>query len=293
MKKRCVIILTLVALFLFPIISAAATSITIVTAPHLEVQVVAFDPNNPSAAILARDKATSDRWGDVNFTLEINKDFDLKVFVKDGSETLVEEYYRESYDEGEDLYLELLPPGTELIIKPAWMFEDQPEVTETNITLDTNETESNVTAEIIGAEAIEEASSFLTGNAISTIKEKVVTKNNLYYLLGILVLGGMIIFGMKLKNNKPKKEEKPREIRIKKLSELKEEQKKQREDDKKKDEEKETNDDKSEGLTEAEKRLKTLERKISELKNKDKEDKVKQQIIEKEQELMKLRNESN
>ena len=196
MKKRYFVLALMLVLVLLPVISAEKTTIAILTVPHHEVQVIAFDPSNPNAELLGRAKNFSNRWGEINFTLDIEKNFNLKIFIKNEGETVIKKQYDENYEAGEDLFFELMPDGMEPVVKPAWMFPAQPETS--NETIE-NITETNSTEEVI-EETTEEGEGILaiTGKAIEKITEKIFVKNTLYYVLGIIVLGGMIVFGLKL-----------------------------------------------------------------------------------------------
>ena len=82
MKKKLVMIV-LLAIFIFPVISAIPTKINIKTLPNHDVDVSFLAPSESEYNVYNLSKQFSDYYGDISFEYEIDKSkFSIGVFVK-------------------------------------------------------------------------------------------------------------------------------------------------------------------------------------------------------------------
>jgi len=255
-----------VFLFLISFASAITNSVQVKTLPYHEVQISAYDPGSSSFSLYEKFMGTSNQYGDVywNFSIDGDDDeFNLVIFIKTlAHEKVIDKKYEKEYPIGEDVYIELAPSSFEFIYPSEDEVEDEPleEVVE-----EVNETsETSEPAEVEGTSAITGAAIFGEGGVL---RNKVT-----YYILGGiagLILIIIIIWFI------AKKKRGPREIKVRKLSDLKAQQ-----DDEAK---------KSEDLREAEEELKDAQSKINAIKNKDRIGDLERDIQKKENELKGLR----
>lgn len=242
-------------------VSSTKTNIQVKTVPFYEVQLTIIDSSNN---VIERFRNYSDEYGDILFSFDTSKPvFNLILCLKKDGKTIKRpQKFLENYLTGTDLYFEFIPSGFQIIETPL----PEPEIN------GTNETILPVVNETVSDDLEEKSTiSLLSGYAILG-SEKILKYK--FYIFGFVAFIFLVFLVFKAKNfvkfERPKKE-----IRVKKLSELKKE--------------KEESVQKSKELQEAEKRLKEVQREINSLKNKDKINNLKRKIVEEQQELMKLR----
>ena len=245
-------------------ISATATTIVVKTVPVHEVKVTPFNSEKVGFESYAYLKNTSDSYGDatVLFDSSVAK-FGIFITINKDGEKIYSEKLEDTFIAGEQINIRVAPDWFEFIETPSP--EPVANETEANKTETLNETESI-------ANKTEESSSLLTGNVFSEITN--IFKNKiLYYVLGGMILAIIGFFGFQ--QYLKMKDKLPREIKIKKLSELKQEQVQQGQED--------------EELRIAEEELRKAQEKIATLKNKDKISELQKEIDQKQEELRKLR----
>ena len=290
MAKKILVCLIVLAL-LFPMISAIDTEITIKTTSFSNVNLNILAQN--SVESIERFNEDADKYGDLVFiysgTLE---KFDLNYYVKKNDKK-VDSGILKGNLAGEPIYIEAVPEGVELIFAPVINQTNQTEQSELNQT-DLNQSELNESINDYNTE-IEKG---ISGFAIFG-EDGLISKNALYYMGGAIMLAMLIFLGFKLYNHRPKPQ---REIKIRKLSELKKQQedKKDKEDkDKDKQEQEEKIDDLKQEKKEkigdykeliegAEKKIKEAQDEINKLKHKDKIKEIRKRIADEEEELRKL-----
>jgi hypothetical protein len=245
-------------LFVMPMISAIDTEIKIKTLPFHEVQVTIMKPMSPSFESWGNFQNYSDQYGDVSFIFSSNKyNFDLKVFIKKDNEKIMPpQKFLENFPAGEPIYLEIAPGGFQLLKNPA---------NEINLS-------ENITIEDEDRETEE---SQLTGAAVFG-EDGLLSGGRLYYIIGGLLLLVVAFFIFRIMRKKIKLSKNPKEIKIKKLSELQAEQK-------------EGVHSNQQIIEDAEKKIKEAQEDIRQIKSDDKIKEAKKKIIEDEKELMRLR----
>jgi len=255
----CFVVLTLIASV------SASTLITIDTLPDYDIYIQVLGEGKSFPA-LDTIYGPSDLTGYFSDTTDVTGVFDLAVWIKKNNRQIIYEKY-ESQVAGTAIDLELYPEG---YIAPT-------PTTENTATPDEglNETENETVipeVEAIPDEVPEtEKTSWLSGHAILG-EEGIIKTQYLYYAGGglmVLVLIGFLAMFLKGRASMPK------EIKIKKLSELHQES--------------EDNNQKTKEVEEAEAALKKAQMRLNELKNSDKVAELKKKIIEDQQALMRLR----
>jgi len=253
-----------VFLFLISFASAITTSVQVKTLPYHEVQISSYDPSASSFSLYEKFMGTSNQYGDVYWNFSIDDDeFNLVIFIKTlAHEKVIDKKYEKEYPVGEDVYIELAPSSFEFI----YPSEVEDEVEDEEVVEEINETieETSEPAEVEGTSTITGAAIFDEGGVL---RNKVT-----YYVLGgiagLIIIIIIIWFIAKKKRG-------PREIKVRKLSDLKAQQ----------DDEAEKN----EALRDAEEELKDAQSKINAIKNKDRIGDLERDIQKKENELKALR----
>jgi len=261
----------LFALLLVMPLVVANTEIKIKTVPLAEVQMVVYDANVEVFTLLERYTGMSDKYGDINHNFDIVGDaFHLKVFVKKDGETLVPGEKFLDNPSGEFVYLKVPYKNVELIPTPG--FENGIEVVEEILKIVENETES----------LEEDESSIVVKTGFSVFGEEgIFSKKNFSYFGGFLLL--IVIIGFVVASVKHKINASPKEIKVKKLSELQNEKKENLED------KKDDIEDYKKVVEDAEKKIAEAQQDIKKIKNEGKIKDVKKKIAEDEDELIKLR----
>lgn len=257
MKKSLWYVIVLACLFI-PMISAIDTAITIKTIPYHEVQITAFNPSTSSFESWGSLKNYSDQYGDASFTFSSDKyNFNLIVFIKkDNEKVMAPKKFLDNFEAGEPIYLEVAPSGFEFIETPNQVEEE--------IELIENETIQNETIE--DSEPVTSFAIFGEGGLFSI--------NTFYVVTGIILILGIAGFFLFKKMKKGIKT--PKEIKIKKLSELNQEKKEDIRDNRA-------------IIEDAERKIREAQEEIRKIKNEDKIKEAKKKLIEDQKELMRLR----
>lgn len=293
MKRGQSLVIAIIALILLlEIVSAVSTTITVKTLGERKLDVVALKPDEVYTFFDSYHNTTP-KDGVSTFTLETPSAFNLKIWVKENGETILNQNYEEEYSAGSPLTIELYP---------EWLITQkklEAEINSRNITnlsdsnsignetIDSQE-ETTSTDELVDVDIntnTTDEKSWFTGLAVNL--ESFNFKSVMYVVGGLilaLVIVFMVIMVAKKKSkvysyyekgyNVDKENKKSDEIKVRKLSEVMQQEKK------------------SEELIEAEKKLKELQEEIEKLKNhSNREEQLKKEIIEKERELVRLRSE--
>ncbi len=272
MKKSCIVFLF--ALLLVMPLVVANTEVKIKTVPLAEVQIVVYDADIEEFTLLDRYTGNSDKYGDISKVFDISDEtFHLKLFVKKDGESLIAGEKFLDNPSGGLVYLEVAPKNFELIMTPG--FEEGIAIVE--------EIEEIVNDTINETESLEEDENSIgveTGFSVFG-EEGVLSKKNFFYLGGFLLL--IIIVGFIVASIKHKRNASPKEIKIKKLSEL------QKEKEENLDEKKEDIGDYKKIVEDAERKIAEAQADIKKIKNEEKIKEMKKKIIEDEAELIKLR----
>ncbi|MFH1801485.1 MAG: hypothetical protein ABH804_01485 [archaeon] len=246
------------------VVSSTITNINVKSIPGHEIQMTIIDS---SSTVLERFSGVTDEYGDVFFEYNSAKPtFDIILCLREDEETIFgPKKFIENYLAGENLYLEFAPSWFKLIETPELV------VNETNLTELLNETVDILLEENIS----EEKSSVLSGYFISGTEGILKYK---YYIFGVVFFLFLVFFIFKTKKY-IKVEKQPREIKVKKMSDLRRE--------------KEEDVQRSKDLEEAERRLREAQEEVNSIKNKDKINEIKKRIVEEQQELIRLRKGEN
>ena len=262
------ILFGVIAIFLLiQVVSAYQTQIQIKTIPDREVQVIASKPSSSSFEAIGNPmKGISDQYGDVTIIFDSDAAvFNLIVNVKkNGEKVMPPRKFEDGFSAGDKIYLEVVPEGFEIIETPV------------NETIEENQT---VVENVTGNLAIEETDSNntskgVTGSVIFTADGSLSPwlKYTLY-ILGILIILLTIAFVV-LRILKNRRE--PKEIRVRKLSEINNERQ-------------ERIDDNKAVIEDAERKIREAQEELRALKNQDRIKDVKRKIEEDERELLRLR----
>lgn len=249
--------------FLFSLVSAADTEITVRTAPYMEVHLSIMDSSDSDAYINVVSN-TSDYWGNALFSLDISESsFYVKVRLKKNDQRVLDKEFDELYVSGAPVLIEIIPEGYEDQMREVPTIVVENETLAENETLETNST--NSTAE----ESTNKSK--LSGSAIS---EKVFTWNTLYYSLGFIALVVIAFFTVRFLRKR--KQHSPKDVKIKKLSEMKQDKE-------------EELDEHEENIDKLQSKIKNAQRELEQLRKKDKISELKKEIVQKEKELLSLR----
>jgi len=264
--------LCLVFLIVFlQVVSAIDTNVQIKTVPYMNVNVLVVSSTFDE---YERFNADADKYGDMSFVFSSDKTrFGLIIFVKDESDTsdngrIASKELRNQIA-GMDIYIEVVPEGFKIIETPTGE-ANVSNVSIENLTESSENVSSNDTDTLVTITEKSERKSFLSGLIIFGENNKL--KEIIFYSAGGVLLA-LIIFFITRKFRKRGK----RGIKIKKLSELREEQKE------------DTPGNYYGILEETQKKLEETQRELSRIKNKDKIKEVEEKLKKDEQELRRLR----
>lgn len=267
MVKKLTLILTIFIL-LVQLISAVDTEITVKTLPGHKIMISALNPGEGYSLINSFHK-DSGPTGEVSIILSSTVNyFDVAVWVKKDNQVILYKKFENGYPSGTPIVLELYP---------EWYVKEEVN----NLSLEENTTISseNISSEnitinetaVILEEKTEQQNPSLGGSVI--FGEGFFSNNKIYYGIGIIALLAIItIFAIKIKN----RSKEPREIKIRKLSDIQAEKKEKFQYAKK-------------IIENAEKKINEAQEEIRSIKNKGKIEEVKNKILEYEQELARLR----
>jgi len=262
--------LCLVFLIVFlQVVSAIDTNVQIKTVPYMNVNVLVV---SSTFDVYERFNADADKYGDMSFVFSSDKTrFGLIIFVKDESDTLDKGRTKELRNQiaGMDIYIEVVPEGFKIIETPKEEGNIS-NVSLENLTESSENISSNDTNALVTITEKSDEKSFLSGLTIFGENSK--SKEIIFYSAGGVLLA-LIIFFITRKFRKRGK----RGIKIKKLSELREEQKE------------DTPGNYYGILEETQKKLEETQRELSRIKNKDKIKEVEEKLKKDEQELRRLR----
>jgi hypothetical protein len=279
MKKKvmCAIFIVSVLILIAPTVIAADTEIVIKTVPFANVNINILDPNSDSFTLLKNFNQDADNYGDLSFIFSSDKPkFDLTIYVKKNDKK-VGDARAENNVVGEDLYFEVVPEGFELLYRPE---EEANETEESNETVVNETVVENITEEVIEEPQEEEVTPGITGAATSGEEGSFFSNNILYFGLGLVVL--IIVFFMGAVVSKKRVGSSSKEIKVRKLSDLKKDKKEQKD-------KKEKLSDYKQAIEDAEKKIDDAQKEIKKLKNVDKISEIKKRMIEDQKELLKLR----
>ena len=114
MKIRKIIFTISLFILLLQIVSAV--EINIQTLQNHEIQVTLFTEIDGESTGVERLEGLSNGEGDVSFSVDVESNFDLLVFVKKDGETVLSEKYLENYRPNEEIVIELLSETRENLV---------------------------------------------------------------------------------------------------------------------------------------------------------------------------------
>ncbi|HLC87129.1 MAG TPA: hypothetical protein VJH65_02540 [Candidatus Nanoarchaeia archaeon] len=289
MKTKRVIIGIIGLLILLPaiqIISAVQTNITVKTLPIHEVQLTTYDSAKADFSKFEGFRGYTFSDGKIKFVSEADKPFNIVIYIKNiEHQTVTSETFEEEFTPGEPIWIELYTNGSNVEVgEDALALINENNTEDINISSvvsndinnsiesnNTNETTANSTVNSTETEIASESKIRFT-----IFEEDGTVKKVVYYSLGVLLIAIIIFVVLRvIKRSKMEEENGPKDIHVRKLSEVIAERK--------------LSEEKNIELKRAEKRLQEIEGKIEQIKNKEKIDDIKKGIIEKEKELVELR----
>ncbi|MFQ5531726.1 MAG: hypothetical protein ACE5ES_03875 [Candidatus Nanoarchaeia archaeon] len=267
-KKISFMVVMLVLLVsVLGIASAYSTEIKIKTIPYHEVQLATYDPDSSAFSLFERFKGDSDQYGDVNFTFDSEESsFNIIVYIKKNGKKVYYETFADNFKAGEPVYLEVAPSGFKLFETPKLEINNSGIISQENESVENTE-EANSTS---GAEDEGEKGAGVTGAIIGM---EFINSTTLYYagiVVAVLILSFIVFMVLK------KRKMGEKSIKVRKLSEIKDEKKEMIENSRK-------------IIEDAERKIKEAQEEIRKLKNEDKIREVKKRIEEDEKELIRLR----
>tara|TARA_Y100000310_G_scaffold308415_1_gene351499 strand:+ start:6619 stop:7458 length:840 start_codon:yes stop_codon:yes gene_type:complete len=275
--KRGLVGCFILFLFVISFVGAEVSEIHIKTIPYHEVQISPYRANSASFSIIEQFIGTSNQYGDVYWDFDTDEDeFNVVVFIKNlAHERVTSKKYKDEFEAGEPVYIELASKDFEFIYSPEDLVigeETIGEINETdgNESSDGEEVIGDVGEEELGSEE-ENATTTITGGAIGD--GGFLSMKSLYWIVGGIV--GLIIIFLIVLFIAKKKKGGNKEIKVKKLSELKAERKGEAK--------------MSEELKDAEEELRDAQAKINAINNKDKIDSLQEELEQKQRELMALK----
>lgn len=199
-------------LFLFVIqgVFAVSTDIKVKTIPFADVQVSILG----ESSVLDTLTKTSDGYGDVRFTFSIDdSSYSVIVFAKQNYQNIVEPEKFNDQKSGELLYVEMFPSGFTPIETPNSTKVEPVVVPQENTSIVENITQENET--VVANDTEKTNDSLLTGFAVFEGG----TFSIIAYIFGGIIFLGFLVF-MIVKFSK-RKVNNPKEVRVTKLSEIK------------------------------------------------------------------------
>ena len=253
---RFVFVLVVLISFL-SMVSAVKTPVVVKTLQYHDVEIAVADGGSQSFSLIERLREQADEYGDVTFEIDtVKKTVNLYVYIKRNGETVAEDKYFGEAVNGQEIYIELVPSGYELIPTP-----------EEEVVINDEENNETIIEEIIESP---ESGAGITGAAIM---DTVLSKKVLYSVGG--VIGVLIILWIILKIIKHKKNSGTGEIKVRKLSEVNSDPK-------------EKIENKMQMIEDAERKIREAQQEIGKLRNEEKIKEIKKKMEEDQKELMKL-----
>jgi hypothetical protein len=276
MKK--IFICLFVLILSFQLINATETNITIKTVPFKNINIIIL---SSSLEVYDSFNKDADKYGDASFLFSSDKSrFDLTIFVKDVDLNKKIAYEKlENQIAGENIYVEVVPKDFTIIETPKEEGETQIQnlENEEEIGLDEN---ISLNDSLILSQEESKTKSLVSGNAIFGEDNKL--RNIILYVLGGIVLVLIIFFFFKKIKRGGNKKKKIKEIKVKKLSELRKEEKiNEQKDDAPKDYYKMFED--------TQKELEKTQQELSKVKNQERINEIERKIQRDQQELRKLK----
>lgn len=273
--KRGRLITTFLVLFFLLVtinfVSAISTSITVTTLPNHDIMVGILKPDE-IYYLLDSFHGKTNVNGEFSLTYISSLDvIDIGVWVKKDNQVIATERFNDHYT-GSPISLEVFPEG---YINPSKNKSTQQN--ETNLTTETNKTVVNTTSnQAIPNETLAngtgvDVSPGITGSATS--EEKGFMSKNIKYIiivLIVLIVAFVVRFIIKKKTANPAI---GKEIKVKKLSEVKKEK------------------DYKKIIEDAEKKIDEAKKEINSFKNAEKIQEINRRMIEDQKELKRLRGE--
>ena len=296
MKNKVILFLSLLALFVVPVISAADTKITVSTLPNHDVDISVLRHGQIYSLIESFHK-NSGSGGNISITTSTSEaTFDIRVWVKKGNVIIKYEKFETGFPVGVPINLDVFPDWYVKKKEIEKSMNSEDEVSETSeIENLTGQETTNVSEKkteknpAVSENSSNDDSGGITG-FFTSIKEKISIKMVAYafgfiFAIALFTGGFMMLKRRKISFYQPAE---IKQVKIRKLSD------KIKEKEEKKEQEKKENDE----IAEAESKIKELQEKIQQIKNKpqmsEKEKRIaaaKKKLLEDEKELMKLRSE--
>ena len=282
------IISLLILLPAIQIISAVQSNITVKTLPIHEVQLTTYDSAKADFSKFEGFRGYTFSDGKIKFVSEADKPFNIVIYIKNiDHQTVTSETFEEEFTPGEPIWIELYTNGSNVEVgeEALALFNEENSTEDINISsiasnevnnsIEINETnETIVNSTIVNSTETGIDSESKIGFTI--FEEDGTVKKVVYYSFGVLLIAIIVFVGLKIvKRSKSEEKNWPKEIHIRKLSEVIAERR--------------LNEDKNIELKRAEKKLQEIEGKIDQIRNKEKIEGIKKGIMEKEKELVELR----
>ena len=252
-----------VLILLVQITSALDTEIKIKTLPDHKVMISTLKPGEVYSLIKSFHE-NSGASGEVSVVLSSAVDnFDISVWVKQDNQVIISEKFENQYPSGTPVVLELYP---EWYTKPGGETEnvslEENTTTSSENTAIINETETNIKEESENSEIV---------GFVIFGEQGFLSNKTIYYIIGIIAL----LIGFLLIRKIKKKSKFPKEIKIRKLSEVFSE--------------KNNNNNDNKTIEDAERKIKEAQEEIRRIKNDDKIKEAEKKLLEDQKELKRLR----
>jgi len=262
-------VLVLLLLFIaFPFISAVSVPINVETFPNHEIMISGLYPGSVYSLIQSFH-GKSDASGKFSVILNTSIDkIDVKVWVKKDNTAIVTKRF-DGYPTGADINLEVYPENYQ---KPAPVANVS---NETALAAPTNESIIENTSETVTETS--ESGSKLTGAAV---KEGESSGKMLYYIIGAIVLLGIIGFTSAVIIRRRDFPSNPKEVRVRKLSEIQRERQEMKG---------KSAEEYKRAYEAAQKKVEESQKEINKLKNQEKIKQIEDRISKERDEVNRLR----
>jgi hypothetical protein len=193
MKK----VMLLAILLILPLVSAAATQITVKTFKFQEVNIFVLDGSQNYFLVDSFKPQNSGAAGEVTVTTNTElPSIDILVVIKDNGVKVLSKRF-EDYSTGAPIVLELPDMGGTKTDEPT----NQTVVNETSANQTTNSTNETAAppapaspAQEKVTDVVADAKPTVTGNALSDTGSSSFKMQYLYYIFGVIVLAGILFF---------------------------------------------------------------------------------------------------
>lgn len=261
MERGVKIIFLLMLLVLSTSFVYAGTKVTVKTLQYHQIEVIVADGTITDFSKVGNFKGDADQYGDFTFNVDTSKPLiNLYVHVKRYNEEIASETFI-GEKIGKPLYFEVAPEGYELIETPKVTSNSSNSTTLNATLLGENESVNETNLEEI-------IDSKVTGSTIGDFfKNKA-----FYYSIGIIILLMIIFFVVRFLRKRNANKE-PKEIKVRRLSEVQQEK----------------TDDYHSIIEDAERKIKEAQDELTRFKNEDKIKAMQRKIAEDEKELVRLK----